>query len=266
MKHSQLIKCFSLLQSFTAGACISHPYRHLLCSSETRRERGMKTLSQDYFSLSTCQCHTPHLHSPQLSHMEKCKSTMKRTYCKTHTLARDVGTYIALEPTFAFSLWNNLAFKSVRPFNMGAFNANLPECQHLVTCFWTFTAIPISATSQLPKSLCLRLIYTSLHDFYLMWRFSCEEHALTPPLFWTITRCCHLTVIKLKRKRVYQQPMSFHFCRKAPDTSVQKYFYGFYFMYSHTSLDTAFTVFQWATKEAQSWWNQQQMEDPHRCH
>lgn len=60
--------------------------------------------SQDYFSLSTCRCHTLHLHSPQLSHMEKCKSTMKRTYCKTHTLARDLGTYIALEPTFAFSL------------------------------------------------------------------------------------------------------------------------------------------------------------------
>lgn len=35
--------------------------------------------------------------------------------------------------------------------------------------------------------------------------------------------------------------MSFHFCRKAPDSSIQKYFYSFYFMYSHTSLDVAFT-------------------------
>lgn len=174
--------------------------------------------------------------------MEKCKNTMKRTYCKTHTLARDLGTYIALEPTFAFSLWNNLAFKSMRPFNMGAFNANLSECQHLAECFWTFkarsTAIPTSATSQLPKSLCLWLVYTSLHDFYLF-IFLCEEPALTPPLFWTISCCCNLSVIKLKR--VYQQPMSFHFCRRAPDTSVQKYFYSFYFMCSHTSLDAAFT-------------------------
>lgn len=151
--------------------------------------------------------HTPSPSSPQLSHMEKCKSTMKRTHCKTHTLARDLGTYIALEPTFAFSLWNNLVFTSKKPFNMRAFSANLPECQHLAACFWTFktrsTANPMSATSQVPKSLCLCLIYTSLQHYYLIWRFSCEEPALTPPLFWTITRCCNLTITKLKRKRVY---------------------------------------------------------------
>lgn len=163
--------------------------------------------SQDYFSLSTCRCHTPHLQSPQLSHMEKCKSTMKRTYCKTHTLARDLGTYIALEPTLAFRLWNNLAFKPMRPFNMEAFNANLPKWQHLITRFWTFKArsmaIPMSATPQLPQSLCLWLIYTSLHDFFLIWRFSCEKPALTPPLFRTNTRCFNLTIIKLKRKTPY---------------------------------------------------------------
>lgn len=95
----------------------------------------------------------------------------------------------------------------------------------------------MSATSQLPKSLCLWQIYTSLYDFSLF-IFSCEEPALTPLLFWTITCCCNLSIIKLKR--VYQQPTSFHFCRKAPDTSVQKYLYSFYFMYSHTSLDVAF--------------------------
>lgn len=180
----------------------------ICCAHQKPKEKVARRLSsQDYFSLSTCRSHTPHLHSPQLSRMEKCKSTMKRTYCKTHTLARDLGTYIALEPTFAFSLWNNLAFKSMRPFNMGAFNANLPECQHLVIWFWTFkassVAIPASTTSQLPKSLCLWLIYISLHDFFLILRFSCEEPALTSSLFWTITRCCNLTINKLRRKRVY---------------------------------------------------------------
>lgn len=227
MKQSQLIKCFSLLPSSTAGVCIFHHCRHLLLSSETQRRSGTKTLFLDYFSLSICQCHARYLHSPQLSHQRhtsKCKSSMKSTYCKTHALARDLGIYIVLEPAFAFSLWNILAFKSMGPFNMGVFNANVPECQHLVACSWTFearnVAIPIFATYQLPKSLRLWLIYISPHDFYLKLKFSSEEPALTATSFWTIIHCCNLTTVKLKRKLVYQHPMSFHFCRKAPDPSV----------------------------------------------
>lgn len=66
--------------------------------------------------------------------IKKCKSTIKSTYCKTHALANDLGIYIVLEPTFAFSLWTILVFKSMGPFNMQSFNANVPACQHLVAC------------------------------------------------------------------------------------------------------------------------------------
>ena len=139
MKQSQLIKCFLLLQSFTAGACIFHHCRHLLWSLETQRQSGTKTLFLDYFSLSICQCHTLSLFSPAVTskmHIKKCKSTMKSTYCKTHALARDLRIYIELEPTFAFSLWTISAFKSMGPFNVLAF-----KCQ----------------CSQMPASSCMFL-------------------------------------------------------------------------------------------------------------
>lgn len=59
--------------------------------------------------------HTLSSFSPAVTsktHIKKCKSTIKSTYCKTHVLAKDLGIYIVLEPTFA----------------------NVPACQHLVAC------------------------------------------------------------------------------------------------------------------------------------
>lgn len=83
------------------------------------------------------------------------------------------------------------------------------------------------------------LIYITLHDFYLRLRqFSSEEPAQTLTLFWTFTHCCNLTVVKLAGTSAHEHPVSFHFCRKAPDLCVWNTFVLFSI---HTSLNSAAT-------------------------
>lgn len=81
------------------------------------------------------------------------------------------------------------------------------------------------------------LIYIPLHDFYLRLRqLSSEEPAQTLTLFWMFIHCCNLTVVKLAGTPAHEHPVSFHFCRKAPDLCVWNTFVLFSI---HTSLNSA---------------------------